>query len=410
MSNINFFKNHPEYEQIKFNKHIAYQNYTQLKKFIIPILVSTIIMFILSFILNDKNNIIIINEGFLVVCFITSILLYSSDIHNYSEIKFKHHLIVYVFIFFSFIWAIALVTNNPNRIVTFVDLLIVTILVGTLVYTKWQYLISLYSLSFLSLLIFTPYTNTSILEIAPLFTAYFIFLILSLYVSRTIYTQNLDNFETIFLLEKSNNNLVVLFEQKTKELTLLTKTQANDIIYALANVLDCYDTYTVGHSKGVATLSQDFAVFLNLPAHQINDIYWAGMIHDIGKVQIPRTILNKTTPLTDKEYGEIKKHPINGYNVLKNSKHLSEISKIVRYHHERWDGNGYPSKLKKDAIPFESQILSIADSYDAMTSRRVYRAALTRKKAIIELRDNINTQFSSYIVEKFLEFLDIHKK
>jgi len=135
------------------------------------------------------------------------------------------------------------------------------------------------------------------------------------------------------------------------------------------------------------------------------DAYWAGMVHDIGKLLIPLRMINKRTRLDDEEYDLVKKHPVWGSRALSDSPVLRDLSKYVLYHHERWDGSGYPEGLRGEEIQLISQILSAADAWDAMTSNRSYRKSLSKNKAIKELRKNKGTQFSPEVIDVFLEIL-----
>ncbi|MFW5889700.1 MAG: HD-GYP domain-containing protein, partial [Bacillota bacterium] len=143
-----------------------------------------------------------------------------------------------------------------------------------------------------------------------------------------------------------------------------------EIISSIIKMLEMYDIYTKGHSENVANLSLSIAEEMGLSDTMVLDAYWAGMVHDIGKMLIPTKVLNKKSELDDSEYDMIKHHAIWGSKSLSGSETLQHISRYILYHHERWDGTGYPKGLKGDEIPLISQILSVADSWDAMTSNR----------------------------------------
>jgi len=163
-----------------------------------------------------------------------------------------------------------------------------------------------------------------------------------------------------------------------------------------------YDRYTSGHSESVANIASNIAQKMSLSKNEIKDTYWAGMVHDIGKLLVPLHILNKDETLTDSEYELIKKHPYWGYKALSKSDSLKHIAKYVLHHHERWDGKGYPYALKGDEIPLISQILAVADAWDAMTSKRAYRDPLSTDEALEEIKNNIDKQFSPKITKVFL--------
>ena len=178
-----------------------------------------------------------------------------------------------------------------------------------------------------------------------------------------------------------------------------------EIVLTLVKALEYYDIYTRGHSERVAMFSTRLAEKHGLPRDRIKKIYWAALVHDIGKIYIPQSILNKPGKLDDDEYARIKEHPVKGYEMLKESKELEDIAWIVLHHHERCDGKGYPFGKRCDEIPLESRVIAVADAYDAMTSARAYREPLSFEKAIIELLNGAGTQFDPEIVRAFVEMI-----
>ena len=174
----------------------------------------------------------------------------------------------------------------------------------------------------------------------------------------------------------------------------------NSIIISLVKMLELFDNYTKGHSENVAILSKALASKMEIV--DPDSAYWAGMVHDIGKILVDRNILNKNTKLNFKEYETIKMHPYWGYEVLSKSEELKDIAKYVLHHHERYDGTGYPDGLKNEEIPKISQIISVVDSYDTMISKRSYKEPLTIKEAIFELNEKKGTQFSPEVVDIFV--------
>lgn len=159
------------------------------------------------------------------------------------------------------------------------------------------------------------------------------------------------------------------------------------------------------HSKRVSELCGEIAAALQLSNVSINLIKIAGLMHDIGKIGIPDSILNKNGSLTDDEWDEVKRHSEVGYRILSSVAEFSEISEHVLSHHERWDGTGYPQGLQGEAIPFMSRIIALADAYDAMTSDRTYRKGLSQQEAAIEIMDCAGKQFDPNIAKAFLEHL-----
>lgn len=178
-------------------------------------------------------------------------------------------------------------------------------------------------------------------------------------------------------------------------------------IKALADSVDARDSYTSGHVNRVMTYSSQIGEALKLDQKTMTKLILAAQMHDIGKIGISDAVLLKPTHLNDIEYEIIKKHPEIGVSILKNIPDFKEILPAVLYHHERYDGCGYPSKLIGDEIPLEARIIALADSYDAMTTNRPYRTALSASEAHLELVRHKGTQFDPYITEVFIHLLQI---
>lgn len=179
-----------------------------------------------------------------------------------------------------------------------------------------------------------------------------------------------------------------------------------DMILTIIRILEYHDPYTKGHSRNVANLSSLLAEKLGLPDSAIKKTYWAGLVHDIGKIIIPSSILNKEGKLTLEEFEVIKKHPVYGHDFLSTSSELRELARYVLHHHERWDGKGYPSGLSGDEIPLISRIITVVDAWDAMTSDRPYRKGLSLEQAKQELIEHSGMQFDPNIVKAFIELIE----
>jgi diguanylate cyclase (GGDEF)-like protein/PAS domain S-box-containing protein len=157
------------------------------------------------------------------------------------------------------------------------------------------------------------------------------------------------------------------------------------------------------HAKRVSELCESIGVSLQLDQVSISDLGKLGLMHDIGNIAIDNNILNKPDTLTDVEWSEIKRHPEIGYRILSSVNELAPLAKIILAHHERWDGTGYPRGLKDEKIPMKARILTVADAYDAMTSERPYRKAMSKDAAIEEIRRNSGIQFDPMIANLFIE-------
>ena len=177
-------------------------------------------------------------------------------------------------------------------------------------------------------------------------------------------------------------------------------------IRAISNALDTKDSYTNGHSLRVTLYSMILAKELNLDDTTMEDIEIAGLLHDIGKIAMPKSILCKNGKLNDEEFLIMKTHPIRGGNIVFNIKKLQLISSWVKTHHERWDGSGYPDGIKGEDIPLAGRIIALADTYDAMTSTRPYRTALPHEVAISEINRCAGTQFDPVLAKLFVKLSD----
>ena len=175
-----------------------------------------------------------------------------------------------------------------------------------------------------------------------------------------------------------------------------------DAIQALAKAVEAKDPYTHGHSERVADYSERLASVIGVTEKQALNLKLSCMIHDIGKIGIAEKILHKPGRLDQDEHDAIKHHPVIGETIIRPLKGLGDIARIIRSHHERYDGLGYPDRLKGDEIPLEARIMAIADSYDAMTTTRPYRVPLPGDVVTRELVENRGKQFDPYLVDVFL--------
>lgn len=178
------------------------------------------------------------------------------------------------------------------------------------------------------------------------------------------------------------------------------------IVKALSGAIDAKDTYTNGHSTRVAEYSREIAGRAGFSEEIQDDIYMMGLLHDVGKIGIPDAIINKPAKLTDEEYAIIKNHPILGAKILENITEFPKLSTGARWHHERYDGRGYPDGISGEEIPTEARIIAIADAYDAMSSRRSYRDVLPQAQVRAEVEKGKGTQFDPVFAEVMLTMMD----
>jgi len=181
------------------------------------------------------------------------------------------------------------------------------------------------------------------------------------------------------------------------------KLSAVSAVESLVVSLEVKDPYTCGHSNRVTLYASEMAIMAGRSPEEIECIKHAGLLHDIGKIGIPERILIKPDKLTDEEFNEIKVHPAIGERIAGTLDFLGSTKPIIRHHHERWDGKGYPDGLREDEIPPLAALIAVADVYDAMTSERAYRPALNLEKAFYELRQGSGKQFSADAVALFFD-------
>lgn len=181
------------------------------------------------------------------------------------------------------------------------------------------------------------------------------------------------------------------------------------MLETLAGTIDAKDKYTNGHSMRVAIYATRLAEKLGWDQERIERLRYEALLHDIGKIGVPDAILNKPARLTDVEFDLIKSHTVVGADILKNMVAVPNAAEVARYHHERYDGKGYPSNISGSEIPVNARIVCIADSFDAMSSDRIYRKALKREVIREELINGRGTQFDPELLDAFLELYDEHK-
>ena len=225
------------------------------------------------------------------------------------------------------------------------------------------------------------------------------------------YCEKSDKFDQLLLLIESGlksveqmNMIKQINEELADSKELLEKSYLESI-EVLRRTVEVKDVYTRGHSDRVSEYSLLIGKKLNLPPEQMKTLKIGALFHDIGKIGIPDAILLKTDKLTDDEYSEIKNHPAIGAHILSNASIFADIIPIVKHHHERYDGKGYPARLAGEDIPYLARIVAVADTFDAMTSRRSYRQALDFDYTMNEIERCKGTQFDPAIADVFLEIL-----
>lgn len=202
-------------------------------------------------------------------------------------------------------------------------------------------------------------------------------------------------------ISRKNDAYMTEIEEKNRQIQRVTL----QTITTIANIIDAKDEYTKGHSQRVAEYSSAIAREMGYTDEQVQNIKYIGLLHDIGKIGIPDTILNKPTGLTEAEFNIMKQHVEIGGNILKDNKMIEHLDEGARFHHERYDGSGYNRGLKGEEIPEIARIIGVVDAYDAMTSNRIYRKRLTDDDVINEIEKGSGTQFDPKITEIFVRLL-----
>ena len=207
-----------------------------------------------------------------------------------------------------------------------------------------------------------------------------------------------------------NHTLELIYLQRNLSEAVARKTQENEslslhVVQTLAETIDAKDKYTNGHSSRVAAYAREISRRYGYTLKQQEDLYMMGLLHDVGKIGIPDSVINKPAKLTEEEYAIIKTHPVMGSRILEKISEMPKLAVGARWHHERYDGTGYPDGLAGKNILEEARIIAVADAYDAMTSRRSYRDVLSRDKVISEIEKGKWTQFDPEFAEIMLQMI-----
>ncbi len=213
------------------------------------------------------------------------------------------------------------------------------------------------------------------------------------------------------LVMRVRHTIELVCLQRDLESEVIKKTRENEelsiqVVLAIADAIDAKDTYTNGHSRRVAKYSRDIAARLGYTEQQQSDIYMMGLLHDVGKIGVPDAVINKPAKLTDEEFELIKSHPERGARILENIKAMPQLATGAMWHHEKYNGTGYPDGLAGTDIPIEARIIAVADAYDAMSSRRSYRDALPQEVVRSEIERGRGTQFDPAIADIMIRMIE----
>lgn len=210
-------------------------------------------------------------------------------------------------------------------------------------------------------------------------------------------------------LVRLQHNLAAEVDRKTQEIARKTQEIASlslHVVQTLAEAIDAKDTYTNGHSGRVAAYAREIARRGGYSSRQQDEIYMMGLLHDVGKIGVPDAVIRKPGRLTETEFDDIQKHPVMGARILEKIQEMPRLSIGAHWHHERYDGSGYPDGLAGNNIPEEARIIAVADAYDAMTSRRSYRGALPQELVKAELLNGTGAQFDPAFAKIMLDMME----
>ena len=228
------------------------------------------------------------------------------------------------------------------------------------------------------------------------------------------YCEKSDKFDQLLLLIESGikaisqMNLIKKINTELKDTYEKLERSYMESIQTIRYTVEAKDAYTRGHSDRVSEYSVLIGKHMGLSEEDLKTLRIGGLFHDVGKIGVPDSILLKPGKLTDDEYSEIKNHPTIGAHILSTATIFRDLIPIVKHHHERYDGNGYPSRLKGEEIPFLARITAVADTFDAMTSKRTYRDSLPLDVVKEEIEKCKGTQFDPEIADAFLDILNNH--
>jgi response regulator RpfG family c-di-GMP phosphodiesterase len=206
--------------------------------------------------------------------------------------------------------------------------------------------------------------------------------------------------------DKQINSLIKNENVKLNEMQKIQENLSEQLIDVLCGTVEAKDRYTRGHSMRVAQYAREIMYRMGGDEKAQQEVYFIGVLHDVGKISIPDEIINKNTRLTDDEYAQIKLHTIAGYQILQSVNVIPDLAVGARWHHERYDGTGYPNGLSGENIPLIARIISVADAYDAMTSNRSYRTVMPQSAVREEIVKGMGTQFDPKIAQIMLDIID----
>ncbi len=384
----------------RFEQSLIKDNEERITRLLPFVLVVSLLMLLVSYWVDDLWEVKWTNGFLFIYC--SGAVFLSNFILNGKEVKciqVFQNLTVFAFL----TWGTLMLGYKPGSVISYFDFVIVFVVSGAAIQMKWQYWLGYFIFDFAALISITPFLERNNENIIVMIVSLTLFFVMVIYMDYLFYKQSLSNYRINCRLYEQQQELEKRVAEQADALLNSEQFMMKEIALLLTTVLEYYDEYTKGHSESVALISESFAKALGFDIGRQKEIYWAGLIHDIGKIHIDKELLNKPESLNVEEYEIVKGHTNHGYEMTKNAEALKELAIIIRHHHEKFDGTGYPNGLKGHEIPLASQIIAIADAWDVMRSDRIYRKALTLENARLELIKNSGTQFSPELVAVFLD-------
>ena len=437
-------KKHVMHERENIDKYIKDKEYIA-NTYVMRCFFISMIVYLIAFLLN-VFDIFIIDKSIMLMGFVPSILIYLAMLFVTKKVSLSSDKIKY-FILFSIVSVFTLigVTITYHVVVIAVLPILYAILYSSkkvmwyvysltvvstfiIVYAGYYYglcdanMALLTSMKLDSYLVNGYFPTTAVNDntfvtlmlyfVIPRCLIYIAFMAVCSNIFRII-TAGLEKAEYVVKMEVFQKELKSKVDEQTVELREQQR-KLNEAYWqtvtALSEAVDAKDRYTSGHSKRVAEYSRVIAKRMGKSVTEQEMIYRAGLLHDVGKIRIPVDIINKPGKLTDEEYDLIKIHPVTGYHILKDISDHYDMATAAKYHHERYDGKGYPNGLLGENIPEMARILAVADSYDAMTSNRSYRKGLPQSVVRSEIEKGKGTQFDPDVADIMLQIIDEDKE
>lgn len=409
----------PESFNNEFQQELTYINYLRIHNFsILLLLVACILLY-----LDLSHNYALWNQApayrwlfyshIIILITMLSILslLWLKKVNSSNNMVFWHRIVTLFYGFFISILGAGTSINDQllhKEITVFV---LTSFTLAVILYLKPLNSFIIYFISYIIFIIGITKLQNNYEILRAHYINGTLIVITAWFLSVVLYNMKAQDFLSKKTIERQKNELQVTNMELTsanqqlhESLRALDETQ--NMIFSLALALETKDPYTHGHSERVAEYSSELARHLNLPEKLQENLWRAAILHDIGKIGIPDAILNKPGRLTGEEWVIMKSHPERGEAICSNLNFAREILPIIRYHHERYDGHGYPDGLNSEAIPYLARIITIADAVDAITSERSYRSPRTFEVAIDELVRGAGNQFDPILVKKFVELYE----